>query len=83
KDNEPLANIHLQAIGYGFLTFVNACQEYDDNSLKLFASLLISRSYSSAYADLAGRVNINEYNNNYLTAQFEELHILFPRFNPE
>lgn len=63
----------MQAIGYGFLTFVNACQEYDDNSLKLFASLLISRSYSSAYADLAGRVNINEYNNNYLTAQFEEL----------
>ncbi|WP_146640852.1 DUF2713 family protein, partial [Escherichia coli] len=40
---------------------------------KLFASLLISLSYSSAYADLAGRVNINEYNNNYLTAQFEEL----------
>ena len=73
KDNEPLANIHLQAIGSGFLTFVNACQEYDDNSLKLFASLLISLSYSSAYADLAGRVNINEYNNNYLTAQFEEL----------
>lgn len=63
----------MQAIGSGFLTFVNACQEYDDNSLKLFASLLISRSYSSAYADLAGRVNINEYNNNYLTAQFEEL----------
>lgn len=63
----------MQAIGSGFLTFVNACQEYDDNSLKLFASLLISLSYSSAYADLAGRVNINEYNNNYLTAQFEEL----------
>ncbi|EPC0068813.1 DUF2713 family protein, partial [Escherichia coli] len=31
KDNEPLANIHLQAIGSGFLTFVNACQKYDDN----------------------------------------------------
>lgn len=75
KDNEPLANIHLQAIGSGFLTFVNACQEYDDNSLKLFASLLISLSYSSAYVDLAGaeRVKINEYNENYLTAQFEEL----------
>ena len=75
KDNEPLANIHLQAIGSGFLTFVNACQEYDDNSLKLFASLLISLSYSSAYTDLAGaeKVNINEYNENYLTAQFEEL----------
>ncbi|HHL8615327.1 TPA: DUF2713 family protein, partial [Escherichia coli] len=29
----------------GFLTFVNACQEHDDNSLKLFASLLISLSY--------------------------------------
>lgn len=26
KDNEPLANIHFQAIGSGFLTFVNACQ---------------------------------------------------------
>ncbi|HFO8732077.1 TPA: DUF2713 family protein, partial [Escherichia coli] len=49
KDNEPLANIHFQAIGSGFLTFVNACQEHDDNSLKLFASLLISLSYSSAY----------------------------------
>ncbi|EGI89387.1 hypothetical protein SD15574_4997 [Shigella dysenteriae 155-74] len=36
----------MQAIGSGFLTFVNACQEYDDNSLKLFASLLISLSYS-------------------------------------
>ncbi|HDX7782307.1 TPA: DUF2713 family protein, partial [Escherichia coli] len=54
KDNEPLANIHFQAIGSGFLTFVNACQEHDDNSLKLFASLLISLSYSSAYTDLAG-----------------------------
>lgn len=65
----------MQAIGSGFLTFVNACQEYDDNSLKLFASLLISLSYSSAYVDLAGaeRVKINEYNENYLTAQFEEL----------
>ncbi|MGL9603001.1 DUF2713 family protein, partial [Escherichia coli] len=75
KDNEPLANIHFQAIGSGFLTFVNACQEHDDNSLKLFASLLISLSYSSAYTDLAGaeKVNINEYNENYLTAQFEEL----------
>ncbi|MGT4045014.1 DUF2713 family protein [Escherichia coli] len=76
KDNEPLANIHFQAIGSGFfLTFVNACQEHDDNSLKLFASLLISISYSSAYTDLAGaeKVNINEYNENYLTAQFEEL----------
>ena len=75
KDNEPLANIHLQAIGSGFLTFVNACQEYDDNSLKLFASLLISLSYSSAYTDLAGaeKVNINDDNENYLTAQFEEL----------
>lgn len=50
-------------------------QEHDDNSLKLFASLLISISYSSAYTDLAGaeKVNINEYNENYLTAQFEEL----------
>jgi len=69
------ANIHFQAIGSGFLTFVNACQEHDDNSLKLFASLLISLSYSSAYTDLAGaeKVNINEYNENYLTAQFEEL----------
>lgn len=75
KDNEPLANIHLQAIGSGFLTFVNACQKYDDNSLKLFASLLISLSYSSAYTDLAGaeKVNINDHNGNYLTAQFEEL----------
>ncbi|ENZ0042899.1 DUF2713 family protein, partial [Escherichia coli] len=73
KDNEPLANIHLQAIGSGFLTFVNACQEHDDNSLKLFASLLISLSYSSVYSDFAGRVNINEYNDNYLKAQFEEL----------
>lgn len=75
KDNEPLANIHFQAIGSGFLTFVNACQEHDDNSLKLFASLLISLSYSSAYVDLAGaeRVKINEYNENYLTDQFEEL----------
>ena len=75
KDNEPLANIHFQAIGSGFLTFVNACQEYDDNSLKLFASLLISLSYSSAYTDLAGaeKVNINDDNENYLTAQFEEL----------
>ncbi len=75
KDNEPLANIHFQVIGSGFLTFVNACQEHDDNSLKLFASLLISLSYSSAYTDLAGaeKVNINEYNENYLTAQFEEL----------
>ncbi|GDJ15936.1 DUF2713 family protein [Escherichia coli] len=75
KDNEPLANIHFQAIGSGFLTFVNACQEHDDNSLKLFASLLISLSYSSAYTDLAGaeKVNINEYNENYLTDQFEEL----------
>lgn len=73
KDNEPLANIHLQAIGSGFLTFVNASQEYDDNSLKLFASLLISLSYSSAYADLSETVYINEYNENYLTAQFEEL----------
>ena len=75
KDNEPLANIHLQAIGSGFLTFVNACQKYDDNSLKLFASLLISLSYSSAYRDLAGaeKVNINDHNGNYLTAQFEEL----------
>ena len=75
KDNEPLANIHLQAIGSGFLTFVNACQEYDDNSLKLFASLLISLSYSSAYTDLAGaeKVNINDDNENYLTAQFEKL----------
>ena len=75
KDNEPLANIHFQAIGSGFLTFVNACQKYDDNSLKLFASLLISLSYSSAYTDLAGaeKVNINDHNGNYLTAQFEEL----------
>ncbi|ELO3286640.1 DUF2713 family protein [Escherichia coli] len=73
KDNEPLANIHLQAIGSGFLTFVNASQEHDDNSLKLFASLLISLSYSSAYADLSETVYINEYNENYLTAQFEEL----------
>ncbi|CAD5728777.1 yjbL [Escherichia coli] len=75
KDNEPLANIHLQAIGSGFLTFVNACQKYDDNSLKLFASLLISLSYSSAYTDLAGaeKVKINDHNGNYLTAQFEEL----------
>ncbi|HAV8344447.1 TPA: DUF2713 family protein [Escherichia coli] len=75
KDNEPLANIHLQAIGSGFLTFVNACQKYDDNSLKLFASLLISLLYSSAYTDLAGaeKVNINDHNGNYLTAQFEEL----------
>lgn len=75
KDNEPLANIHLQAIGSGFLTFVNAYQKYDDNSLKLFASLLISLSYSSAYTDLAGaeKVNINDHNGNYLTAQFEEL----------
>ena len=75
KDNEPLANIHFQAIGSGFLTFVNACQEHDDNSLKLFASLLISLSYSSAYTDLAGaeKVNINDDNENYLTAQFEEL----------
>ena len=73
KDNEPLANIHLQAIGSGFLTFVNACQKYDDNSLKLFASLLISLSYSSAYADLSETVYINENNGNYLTAQFEEL----------
>ncbi|WP_437178094.1 DUF2713 family protein [Escherichia coli] len=73
KDNEPLANIHLQAIGSGFLTFVNACQKYDDNSLKLFASLLISLSYSSAYTDLAEKVNINDHNGNYLTAQFEEL----------
>ena len=61
KDNEPLANIHFQAIGSGFLTFVNACQEHDDNSLKLFASLLISLSYSSAYTDLAGaeKVSLN------------------------
>ncbi|XNM43506.1 DUF2713 family protein [Escherichia coli] len=75
REYEPLANIHFQAIGSGFLTFVNACQEHDDNSLKLFASLLISISYSSAYTDLAGaeKVNINEYNENYLTAQFEEL----------
>ncbi|EOM4842879.1 TPA: DUF2713 family protein [Escherichia coli] len=75
KDNEPLANIHFQAIGSGFLTFVNACQEHDDNSLKLFASLLISLSYSSAYTDLAGaeKVNINDNNENYLTAQFEKL----------
>ncbi|XPE53585.1 DUF2713 family protein [Shigella flexneri] len=29
-------------MGSGFLTFVNACQEHDDNSLRLFASLLIS-----------------------------------------
>lgn len=62
KDNEPLANIHFQAIGSGFLTFVNACQEHDDNSLKLFASLLISLSYSSAYADLSETVYINENN---------------------
>ncbi|HCP6342202.1 TPA: DUF2713 family protein, partial [Escherichia coli] len=73
KDNEPLANIHLQAIGSGFLTFVNACQEYDDNSLKLFASLLISLSYSSVYSDFAEIVYINENNENYLKAQFEEL----------
>ncbi|EPP8233011.1 DUF2713 family protein [Escherichia coli] len=73
KDNEPLANIHFQAIGSGFLTFVNACQEHDDNSLKLFASLLISLSYSSAYADLSETVYINENNENYLTAQFEKL----------
>lgn len=63
----------MQAIGSGFLTFVNACREHDDNSLKLFASLLISLSYSSVYSDFAGRVNINEYNDNYLKAQFEEL----------
>ncbi|ELO4344209.1 DUF2713 family protein [Escherichia coli] len=73
KDNEPLANIHFQAIGSGFLTFVNACQEHDDNSLKLFASLLISLSYSSAYADLSETVYINENNESYLKAQFEEL----------
>ena len=73
KDNEPLANIHLQAIGSGFLTFVNACQKYDDNSLKLFASLLISLSYSSAYADLSETVYINENNESYLKAQFEKL----------
>ena len=73
KDNEPLANIHLQAIGSGFLTFVNACQEHDDNSLKLFASLLISLSYSSAYADLSETVFINENNESYLKAQFEKL----------
>ena len=73
KDNEPLANIHFQAIGSGFLTFVNACQEYDDNSLKLFASLLISLSYSSAYADLSETVYINENNESYLKAQFEKL----------
>ncbi len=73
KDNEPLANIHFQAIGSGFLTFVNACQEHDDNSLKLFASLLISLSYSSAYADLSETVYINENNESYLKAQFEKL----------
>nr|WP_088238895.1 DUF2713 family protein [Escherichia coli] len=73
KDNEPLANIHFQAIGSGFLTFVNACQEHDDNSLKLFASLLISLSYSSAYTDLSETVYINENNESYLKAQFEEL----------
>ncbi|MEB6863039.1 DUF2713 family protein, partial [Escherichia coli] len=68
-----LANIHFQAIGSGFLTFVNACQEHDDNSLKLFASLLISLSYSSAYADLSETVYINENNESYLKAQFEKL----------
>lgn len=73
KDNEPLANIHFQAIGSGFLTFVNACQEHDDNSLKLFASLLISLSYSSAYTDLSETVYINENNESYLKAQFEKL----------
>ncbi|EFF1358520.1 DUF2713 family protein [Escherichia coli] len=73
KDNEPLANIHFQAIGSGFLTFVNACQEHDDNSLKLFASLLILLSYSSAYADLSETVYINENNESYLKAQFEKL----------
>ncbi|EJI4281968.1 DUF2713 family protein [Escherichia coli] len=73
KDNEPLANIHFQAIGSVFLTFVNACQEHDDNSLKLFASLLISLSYSSAYADLSETVYINENNESYLKAQFEKL----------
>ena len=73
KDNEPLANIHFQAIGSGFLTFVNACQEHDDNSLKLFASLLISLSYSSVYADLSETVYINENNESYLKAQFEKL----------
>ena len=48
-------------------------REHDDNSLKLFASLLISLSYSSAYADLSETVYINENNESYLKAQFEKL----------
>lgn len=65
----------MQAISSSFLTFVNACQKYNNNSLKLFASLLISLSYSSAYTNLAKakKVNINNNNKNYLTAQFKKL----------
>ncbi|XPE65172.1 DUF2713 family protein [Shigella flexneri] len=40
----------------------DAYQAHDDNSLKLFLSLLISLSYSSAYADLSETVYINENN---------------------
>lgn len=55
--------------------FVNVCQEYDDNSLKLFVLLLILFLYFSVYIDLAGveKVNINDDNENYLIVQFEEL----------
>ena len=74
KDNEPLANIHLQAIGSGFLTFVNACQKYDDNSLKLFASLLISLSYSREGANKRG-------NSSRLTQSFH-FFMFEPIFSP-
>lgn len=46
--------------------FVNVCQEYDDNSLKLFVLLLILFLYFSVYVDLLEIVYINENNESYL-----------------
>ncbi|WP_241012983.1 DUF2713 family protein, partial [Shigella dysenteriae] len=55
------------------ICFDLAIDQIAQSGLSSLKVIYYSAQLFSAYADLAGRVNINEYNNNYLTAQFEEL----------